>query len=75
MLGMNGMTASDFRRYIVRWVTEHDKTQSGAAQIIIVGYCVYDTRECISLFEHEDKGVCEKVLQMMLEGKDHGLQK
>lgn len=75
MLGMNGMTASDFRRYIVRWVTEHDKTKSGAAQIIIVGYCVYDTRECISLFEHGDKGVCEKVLQMILEGKDHGLQK
>ena len=73
--GLNGMTASDFRRYIVRWVTEHDKTKSGAAQIVIVGYCVYDTKDCISLFEHADRQVCEKVLAMMLEGGSYGLSK
>ena len=69
------MTATDFKRYIVRWVTEHDKTKSGAAQIIIVGYCVYDTKDCKTLFEHADKQVCEKVLQMILEGEGNGIQK
>jgi len=70
------MSASDFRRYIVRWVTKHDKTESGAAQIQILGYCVYDTKECKKLFEHADKEVCEKVLKMMLnEGEKHGLSK
>lgn len=69
------MTASDFRRYIVQWVTEHDKTKSGAAQIQVLGYCVYDTKDCKTLFEHKDKQVCEKVLQMVLEGEGNGLQK
>ena len=71
--GFNGMSASDFKRYIVRWVTEYGEHTNWNLQV--VGYCVYDTRDCISLFEHEDKHVCEKVLRMMLEGKDHGLQK
>ncbi len=77
MLGMNGMTASDFRRYIVQWVTEHDKTQSGAAQIIIVGYCVRDkfTKDWATVFEHADKVVCEKVAQILNEGEGNGLQK
>jgi hypothetical protein len=74
MLGMNGMTASDFRRYIVCWVTDHYPAESGAAQIVITGYCVYDTKECKTLFEHKDKQVCEKVLKMVLEGLDHGIQ-
>jgi len=69
------MTASDYRRYIVRWVTEHDKNESGAAQIKVLGYCVYDTRDCKTLFEHEDYEVCKKVLEIILEGKDHGIQK
>ena len=73
MLGMNGTSATDFRRYIVRWVTEHGEHTNWNLQV--VGYCVYDTRDCISLFEHEDKQVCEKVLQMVLEGVDHGIQK
>jgi len=67
------MSASDFTRYIVRWVTEYGEHTNWNLQV--VGYCVYDIRDCISLFEHEDKHVCEKVLKMMLEGKDHGLQK
>jgi hypothetical protein len=75
MLGMNGMTATDFKRYIVRWVTDHIKNESGTAQIQVLGYCVYDTKECKTLFEHKDKQVCEKVLKMVLEGEDHGIQK
>jgi hypothetical protein len=75
MLGMNGMTATDFKRYIVRWVIDHLKNESGTAQIRVTGYCVYDTRECKTLFEHPDKQVCEKVLTMVLEGEKHGIQK
>ena len=75
MLGMNGTKATDFRRFIVRWVIDHLKNESGTAQIQVTGYCVYDTRECKTLFEHKDKQVCEKVLQMVLEGVDHGIQK
>ena len=68
------MSATDFKRYIVRWVTDFIKNESGTAQIQVLGYCVYDTRDCKTLFEHTDKVVCEKVLQMILEGKDHGIQ-
>jgi len=73
MLGMNGTSATDFRRYIVRWVTEHGEHTDWDLQV--VGYCVYDTRDCKTLFEHPDKQVCEKVLTMILEGLDHGIQK
>ena len=62
MLDTNGK----FLRYIVRWVTEHDKNESGAAQIRVIGYCVYDRKDCKTLFEHADREVCEKVLEMML---------
>jgi hypothetical protein len=72
MLGMNGTSATDFRRYIVRWVTERGEHTNWDLQVI--GYCVYDTRDCKTLFEHPDKQVCEKVLKMILEGLDHGLQ-
>jgi hypothetical protein len=74
MLGMNGTKATDFRRYIVRWVIDHIKNESGTAQIQVTGYCVYDTRDCKTLFEHKDKQVCEKILKMVLEGEDHGIQ-
>jgi hypothetical protein len=75
MLGMNGTKATDFRRYIVRWVTRHHPNESGVAQIEVIGYCIYDTRDCKTLFEHADKQVCEKVLEIILEGLDHGIQK
>ena len=75
MLGMNGTKATDFRRYFVRWVVEYVKNESGTDQIQILGYCVYDGQECKTLFEHADKQVCEKVLTMVLEGVDHGIQK
>jgi hypothetical protein len=75
MLGLNGMTATDFKRYIVRWVIDHIKNESGTAQIQVLGYCVYDTRDCKTLFEHADKQVCEKVLAMVLEGEGNGIQK
>ena len=74
MLGMNGMTATDFKRYFVRWVVDYVKNESGTDQIQILGYCVYDGETCTTLFEHKDKQVCEKVLQMVLEGVDHGIQ-
>jgi hypothetical protein len=73
MLGMNGTSATDFRRYIVRWVTEHGEHTNWDLQV--VGYCVYDTRDCKTLFKHPDKQVCEKVLKIILEGLDHGIQK
>lgn len=80
MLGMNGMTASDFRRrprYFVQWITEHDKTKSGAAQIVVLGYCIRDQQSpnWDTVFEHADKVVCEKVAQILNEGEGNGLQK
>jgi len=72
-MAFNGMTATDYRRYIVRWVTEHGEHTNW--NLHVVGYCVYDTKDCISLFEHENKQVCEKVLQMILEGEGNGIQK
>ena len=73
MLGMNGMTASDFRRrprYFVQWITEHDKTKSGAAQIVVLGYCIRDQQSpnWDTVFEHADKEVCEKVAKILNEG-------
>jgi hypothetical protein len=79
MLGMNGMTASDFRRYryITQWVTDHDKTESGAAQIKILGYCVRDTGtgNWATVFEHESHDVCEKIANILNEGDRDGLSK
>jgi hypothetical protein len=69
------MTASDRRKLFVRWVVEYVKNESGTDQIQILGYCVYDGETCTTLFEHADKQVCEKVLKMILEGEDHGIQK
>ena len=68
--GLNGMTASDFRRFIVRWVTEYGEHTNWNLQV--VGYCVYDTRDCKTLFEHPDKQVCQKVLEMMLNDETKG---
>ena len=70
MLGMNGTKATDFRRYIVRWITEHGEHTDWDLQVI--GYCVYDTKECKTLFEHKDKQVCQKVLEMMLNDETKG---
>jgi len=67
---MNGTSATDFRRYIVRWVTEHGEHTDW--DLLVVGYCVYDTKECKTLFEHKDKVVCEKVLAMMLNDETKG---
>jgi hypothetical protein len=69
------MTASDRRKLFVRWVVEYVKNESGTDQIQVLGYCVYDGETCTTLFEHKDKVVCEKVLKMVLEGEDHGIQK
>ena len=75
MLGLNGVTATDFKRYFVRWVVEYVKNESGTDQIQVLGYCVYDGETCTTLFEHKDKVVCEKVLKMILEGEGNGIQK
>jgi hypothetical protein len=55
---------------MVQWVTEHDKTQGGAASIKVLGYCVRDrnTREWSTVFEHESYEVCEKVAKILNEG-------
>ena len=67
---LNGVSASDFRRYFVQWVTEHDKTKCGAAQINVIGYCVRDrdSPNWTTVFEHADKEVCAKVAKILNEG-------
>ena len=71
MNGMNGTRGTDFGgRYFVQWITEHDKTKSGTAQLTVVGWCIRDrnTRDWATVFEHTDREVCEKVLKILNEG-------
>jgi len=73
-MGMNGTTAQDLMRrggrYFVQWVTEHDKTESGAASIKVIGWCIRDhhSRDWATVFEHTDRQVCEKMLKILNEG-------
>ena len=72
-VGSNGTSAVDLlkpRRYFVQWVTEHDKTKSGAAQLTIVGWRIRDLQSTNwdTVFEHADRGVCEKVAKILNEG-------
>ena len=71
------MTASDFRRYFVQWVTEHDKTKGGAASIKVIGWCVRDRKapNWGIVFEHTDREVCQKVRNILNEGEGNGLSK
>ena len=71
MSGFNGTTAEDLLRrgrYIARWVIERRHNESGTLQIQILGYCVYDTRKCETLFEHADREVCQKLVNILNEG-------
>lgn len=71
-MGLNGTTASDLSlssRYIVQWVTEHDKTKGGVASIKVLGWCIRDrnTPNWATVFEHTDRQVCEKMLKILNE--------
>ena len=71
--GLNGISATDIpkpHRYFIQWVTGHDKTKSGAAQIQILGWCIRDhhTRDWATVFEHEDREVVEKIAKILNEG-------
>ena len=76
-MGLNGMTASDFRRYFVQWVTEHNPKVGGAASIKVIGWCVRDkqTPNWTTVFEHTDREVCEKIRNILNEGEGNGLSK
>ena len=66
MLGLNGTTAQDLMRrgrYIARWVTTYED-----GNLELVGFCVYDTKECKTLFEHADREVCQKLVNVLNEG-------
>jgi hypothetical protein len=70
-MGLNGTRGTDFgSRYFVQWITEHDKTKSGAALLKVVGWCIRDrcTRDWATVFEHTDREVCEKMLKILNEG-------
>ncbi len=73
-MGLNGTTAKDLadirKRYFTQWITEHDKTKSGAAQLKVVGWCIRDryTRDWATVFEHTDREVCEKMMKILNEG-------
>ena len=70
-MAFNGTTAEDLMRrgrYIARWVTDYVKNESGTAQIQVLGYCVYDTKKCKTLFEHKDREVCQKLANILNEG-------
>ena len=78
MLGMNGTRPEDLLRrgrYIARWVTDLVPNEAGTTQLQILGYCVYDTKDCKTLLEHEDREVCQKLVNILNEGEEHGLQK
>jgi len=72
MLGLNGTSAGDFKkpRYFLQWVTKHDLSKSGIAQLQVVGWCIRDQRtpNWSTVFEHEDEEVCRKMLKVLNEG-------
>ena len=73
LIGLNGTSTEDVlrrHRYFTQWITEHDKTKSGAAQLTVVGWCIRDryTRDWATVFEHTDREVCEKMLKILNEG-------
>ena len=67
----NGTTIEDLMRrgrYIARWVTDFVENEAGTAQIRVLGFCVYDTKDCKTLFEHKDRDVCQKLANILNEG-------
>lgn len=73
MLGMNGTSAGDFNRkprYFIQWVTQHDPSKGGCAQIRVVGWCIRDQHTSLwdRVFEHKDEEVCRKMLKILNEG-------
>ena len=70
-MAFNGTTAEDLMgrgRYIARWITTYLD-----GNLAVTGYCVYDTKECKTLFEHKDRGVCQKLANILNEGGNHGI--
>jgi hypothetical protein len=55
-------------RYFVQWITATNRH----GELIIMGYCVRDKGDShwATVFEHEDKVVCEKVCQMLNENEE-----
>ena len=77
-MAFNGTSPEDLLRrgrYIARWVTDLVPNEDGTPQLQILGYCVYDTKDCKTLLEHDDRGVCQKLANILNEGESHGLQK
>jgi hypothetical protein len=69
-MAFNGITPEDLLRrgrYIARWVTDFVKNEAGTAQIQVLGYCVYDSKDCKTLFEHQDREVCQKLANILNE--------
>lgn len=65
MSGFNGTSPEDLLRrgrYIARWVTE---LKDGS--LYVLGYCVYDSKDCKTLFEHENRDVCQKLVNILNE--------
>ena len=70
-MAFNGTTPEDLMRrgrYIARWVTDLED-----GTLYIRGYCVYDSKDCKTLFEHANQDVCQKLVNVLNEGENHGL--
>ena len=70
-MASNGTTPEDLMRrgrYIARWVTDLED-----GTLYIRGYCVYDSKDCKTLFEHANQDVCQKLVNVLNEGENHGL--
>jgi hypothetical protein len=77
-MAFNGTTAEDLLRrgrYIARWVTDYVKNESGTAQIQVLGYCVYDSKGCKTLFEHKDREVCQKLVNILNEEEANNVRR
>lgn len=72
-LGMNGMSHEDLLRrgrYIARWMTTIED-----GTLYVTGYCVYDSKDCKTLFEHEDRDVCQKLVNILNEEEDNNVRR
>lgn len=67
-MGLNGMSVGDLLhrgRYHVRWITDYDSRESGAAQIRVIGWSIYDKQEAKTVFQHEDRQIVEGMFKLL----------
>jgi hypothetical protein len=77
-MAFNGYSVGDLLhrgRYYVRWVTEYDSRESGAAQIKVIGWCIYDKQVGREVFQHEDRQIVEGMFKLLKDEEDNNVRR